>query len=221
MKKTSSRRLLVALSIATSLTGLAATLMVFAQDRVFDVDSFATTALESDAAVRVVEAVALEAHQLIFSSGNDSLVLELSDLVISIEQALTAVSPDLAAAIPDEVASLSVELSSGEIAPQMVRLAERLRTLTIALVAVTMVLLIAMVVLESSLFLGLARMGFVLGFIGLFLVVPRAEQGGSRRGRSRHRVRGRNARLDDRTSDGTRLATRSARRVMPPLIMAR
>jgi hypothetical protein len=203
------------LSALTVVVGIAAALMVFAQDRLFDADSFSTTfastledpaineylaesvsealidqvpdlgvggplladvtgsVLESDVAVRVVELAAREAHEAIFDDGDDSLVLELSDLSVSIDQALTALNPDLADAIPDDVRSLSVDLSSGELTAGTVRLAEQLRMLTFVLVAATVVLLVAPVVLETTLFRGLTRLGLALGSIGLFLVVGR------------------------------------------------
>ncbi|MDJ0767159.1 MAG: hypothetical protein QNJ12_00140 [Ilumatobacter sp.] len=203
------------LSVLTFAVGVAATLMVFAQDRLFDADSFSTTVastledpaineylaesvsealieqvpdlgvggplladvtgtvLESDVAVRVVELAAREAHEAIFVGGDDSLVLELSDLVVSIDQALTALNPDLADAIPDDVRSLSVDLSSGEVSAGTVRLAEQLRLLTVVLVVATVVLLVALVVVEATLFRGLTRLGLALGSIGLFLVVGR------------------------------------------------
>ena len=213
MKVKSIRRWLSVLTFAAFLAGLLATTMVFAQDRIFDADSFSTTAaatltepvvndylaqsisdalieqapdlaivapaleqvtgsvLESDAALRVVESATLESHQLIFAGGEDSLVLDLSDLVVSIEQALMAVSPELAEVIPEEVTSLAVDVSAGDAAPTTVRFAERMRVLTLVLVVLALVLLVALVVIEPSLFGGLTRMGLVLGSIGLSLKI--------------------------------------------------
>ena len=207
------QRLLSVLTALAALLVLGATVMVFAQDRVFDRDDFATTlgstlrdpavnkylaeevsqeliaqapnlaisgplladvtgsVLESDAAVGVVEFSAREAHQVVFEGGGDALVLELSDLVVSVQQALQAISPELAESIPDEVESLTVALSAGELTAGTVRLAEQMRLLTYVLVALASATLMALVVLERSIFGGLARLGFVLGFVGLALIV--------------------------------------------------
>ena len=213
MTRRFARTILVLLAF---LVGLVAALMVFAQDRIFDADSFSTTVastledpavndyvaetisdalideapdlaiggplladvtgslLESDLAVGIVESAAAEAHRTVFDGGGNTLALEVSDLVVSIEQALLAVSPDLAEAIPTEVTDLSVSLSSGELTAGTVRLAEQLRTLTIVLVIVASLLLIAVAVLDPSLFHGLTSMGLVLGAIGLALVILQA-----------------------------------------------
>ncbi len=203
------------LAVAAFVATLAATLLVFAEDRIFDADSFATTAtatlsdpgvndylaekisealieqvpdlaiggpvltevtgavLQSPPAARVVEASTRETHRAVFERSENTLALQLSDLVVSIDQALTAVSPDLAAAIPEEVSTLSVEISSGEFAADAVRLAERVRILTFLLVAVAALLLVALVVVEGRIFAGLTRMGLVVALVGLFLVVSR------------------------------------------------
>lgn len=204
------------LLVASFLIGLFASLMVFAQDRLFDADSFSTTAastltepavndylaklisdalivevpdlaiggplleevtgsvLQSGPALRVVETATSEAHRAVFTDGEDTLVLEVSDLVVSIDQALRAIDPELAEAIPDELTSLSIDLSSGELSTTTVRIAEDLRALTIVLVVLAVLAFTTVVAMASSLFRGLASMGFVLGLIGLFLVVLEA-----------------------------------------------
>ena len=136
------RRLLTLLSIVSVAATVAATLMVFAQDRLFDADDFATTlgstlrepevndyladevsaalidqlpnlavsgplladvtgaVLESDTAIGIVEAAARQAHRVVFDGGEDTLVLELSDLVVSVQLALEAINPELANSPP-------------------------------------------------------------------------------------------------------------------------
>ncbi len=209
----SRRRLLAVLTVMSVLLSLAATVMAFAQDRIFDADDFAVTVgstlrepdvndylaeqlsaelvdqmptlgisgplladvtgsvLESDTAVAVVESSAREAHDVFFTEGSDSVVLKLSDLAVSIQLALQSVSPDLADAVPDQVESLTVALSAGDLTAGTIRLAEQLRLATVLLLVLAVASMIALVVLESSLFRGFARLGLVLGFVGLFLIV--------------------------------------------------
>ena len=210
------RRLLPASSV---LLALAATVMVFAQDRVFDADDFATTlgstlrdpavneylaaevsgelvkqapdlaisgpllagvtgsVLESDVALGIVELSAREGHAVLFEAGSGSFVLELSDLVVSVQLALRAISPELAESVPEEIESLTVGLSTGELTASTVRVAERARVLTFVLTAMAAASLLLLVALEPSLFRGLARLGFVLGFVGLVLIVAIAVGG--------------------------------------------
>lgn len=207
------RRLLTLLSVISVAATVAATLMVFAQDRVFDADDFASTlgstlrepevndyladevsaalvdqipnlavsgplladvtgaVLESDTAIGIVEAAAREAHRVVFDGGEDTLVLELSDLVVSVQLALEAINPELAEGIPDDIESLTVDLSAGELTAGTVRLAEQMRMITAVLVVAAILLMLAVIALESSVFRGLARFGFVLGTSGLVLIV--------------------------------------------------
>lgn len=207
------RQLLAAFTALSVLLALAATVMAFAQDRIFDADDFAVTVgstlrepavndymaevlsaqlvdqvpnlaiggplltdvtgsvLESDTAVAIVETSAQEAHEVFFTEAGDSVVLKLSDLAVSIQLALQSISPELAESVPDEVESLTVALSAGELTADTVRLAEQLRLATVLLLVLAAASMIALVVLESSLFRGFARLGLVLGFVGLFLIV--------------------------------------------------
>ena len=207
------RAAIAILTVLSVVLTVAATVMAFAQDRLFDADDFASTVgtamqdpavneylaevvsgelvaqvptvaitgplltdvtgsvLESDAAVGIVESSAREAHEVFFTGADDSVVLRLSDLAVSIQLALQSISPELAESIPDEVESLTVSLSSGEFAAGTIRLAEQLRLATIVLAVLAVVSMIALVVLESSLFRGFARLGLVLGIVGLFVVV--------------------------------------------------
>ncbi len=208
--------LLRVLTVLTFVLAVAATVMVFAQDRLFDADAFGATVgatttdpavndylaeamsnalidqapnlaivgpvlerlcggvLQSAPATQLLEEAAAAGHTAILTGRDDSLLMNLSDLVVSIDDALTSVNPDFADVIDDNIVDLSVRVSAGEIAPGAVRLAERLRFLTVVLVGLTAVALLALVALESTLFRGLTRMGGVLGLVGLFLVVVRA-----------------------------------------------
>lgn len=209
-------RLLSVLTALTFVLAVLATVMVFAQDRIFDASSFATTigsttsepavneyladamtdalidqvpdlaivgpvvdrvsaeVLRSDLASQVLEGATQAAHVAILSGREDSLVMDLSQLVVPVDDALSSLNPDFADVISDDVAELSVRVSAGEIAPGAVRLAEGLRSLTFVLVGLTVVGLLALVALESTVFRGLSRMGSVLGLVGLLLIVVRA-----------------------------------------------
>lgn len=208
------RRALVALLMGLSvLLALAATLMVFAQDRIFDADDFAATlgstlrdpavndyladevsralidqvpnlaisgplltdvtgsVLESEAAIGIVELSTREAHERLFADGTNTLTLELGDLVDPVREGLQAVSPDLAASIPDDVESLTIGSGASDLTANTVRFAERIRLLTLVLVGLAALSMIALVMVEVSLFRGLARLGLVLGSVGLLLIV--------------------------------------------------
>lgn len=204
------------LTALTFVVSVLATLMVFAQDRLFDASSFSTTVtstttdpavneylatamadalieqapnlaiiapmlericgqvLESDRATESLEQASESAHIALFSGQEDTLLMNLSELVVPVDDALTALNPDLADVIDDDVAELSVEISAGELVVPTVRLAERLRFLTFVLVAISAVGLLAVVALASNLLRGLHRMGSVLGLVGLLLIVTRA-----------------------------------------------
>ncbi len=210
-----SRRLNLLAALAFVL-GLASTLFVFAEDRIFDAASFSVTAastltdpevndylseeisaaliaeapdlavaapllgdligavLESSASTSVVQAAAAEAHRGVFTEDQSVFLLELSDLLVTIEASLAAVDPDLADAIPDNLTSLAVDFSSGDLTASTVRLAETVRLVTFLLLIAFVICLIVLVEAESNRFRGFARMGLVLGAVGLTLVVTRA-----------------------------------------------
>ena len=209
-------RLLTLLSLVTFVLGLLATLFVFAEDRIFDADSFSTTAastltdpdvnayladeisaaliseapdlavagplladligagLESSTSTSVVRAAAAEAHRGVFTEDQSVFLLELSDLLVTIEASLAAIDPELADAIPDDLTTLAVDFSSGELTTDTVRLAETVRILTFVFLILFVICLIVIVEAESNRFRGFARMGLVLGAVGLTLVVTRA-----------------------------------------------
>ena len=130
--------------------------------------------LESSAATSVVRVAAAEAHRGVFTENESVFLLELSDLLVMIEASLAAVDPELADLIPDDITTLAVDFSSGELTTSTVQLAETVRLLTIVLVALFAIGLIVLVEAESNRFRGFARMGLVLGSIGITLVVTRA-----------------------------------------------